>query len=62
MTRPAEQGWLEGALKALAPPADLRARNLQQLILIDRFRQQFRVTPLEALETIAPVYAHRFPH
>lgn len=57
-----QQTWLEGAVKALQPPKDLQERNWLQVVLAERYHRQFRVSKFEAIQTISPVFAQRFPH
>lgn len=57
-----DTAWLASAVAALPAPPDLRARNLAQLLLAERYQRQFSVDLLTALRRVRGVYRQQFPH
>lgn len=57
-----DAAWLDSALAATQKPTSFKQRQWVQLMLIDRYSQQFRTTKLEALRRVADRFAQKFPN
>ena len=54
--------WVEAEVRTLAPPRDLKERNWLQLMLSMRAQEQFKLSIMEAVDLVAPLYGEHFPH